>query len=277
MSSPLINAISFGDINMVKELIDAGADVNESDQGLFLPIVVASSRRTPIGLAILKLLIDRGADVNKVEDGLGLGTTTALIAAVTERNIEGVKLLLDAGADPSGANDSGLTPLHYAANFSGDYDIVKILLASGADVHAKTKYGHIPHSHGIGKSGKDIKQILKVWPAIRNSIQSARATHRLPRELQGEVASYLTGTTGRRGVQHGPRIPGVDQNYVGDQLRELAPHLENAIRRARSRVDPEFAIREPIRRLTALRSATKRGGSRKKLHRKRHSFSRRKL
>ena len=277
MSVDLVSAISFGNPTKVKELIDAGADVNEPDQGFFLPIVVASSRSTPKGLAILKLLINSGADVNKVEDALGIGTTTALITAVTERNIEGVKLLLDAGADPSGPNDSGLTPLHYAANFSGDYDIVKILLASGADVHAKTKYGHIPHSHGIGKRGKDIRDALKVWPAVRNTIQAARVTHRLPPELQGEVASYLSGVNGRRGVQYGPRIPGVEQNYVGDQLREIAPTLENTVGRLRRRVDPEYT-REPMRRLTALRSATsKRGGSRKKLHRKRHSFSRRKL
>ena len=278
MSSDLIDAISLVDSKKVKELIDDGADVNKSDQGVFLPIVVASSNSSPKGLAILKLLIDSGADVNKVE--ARIGTTTALIAAVSEKNVKGVELLLDAGADPNIANNSGLTPLHYAANFNANYDIVKMLLASGADVFAKTKYGHIPFSNGRGKNGKNIRHALKVWPAVLDIIQTGRATHILPSALQGEVASFISGTTGKKGIQYGPRIPGVGQNYIGDQLRELAgPNLENIVERVRVLADPELS-REQGRRRNALRLATtggRRKVTRKKLHRNRHSFSRRKL
>ena len=285
MSIELIRAISSGDIKIVKKMIDAGENINKMGKGNNLPIVVASTAHTPKGLAVLKLLIDRGADVNKVDDGNGFTDTTrtALLAAVAERNIEGVKLLLDAGADPSAPNNSGLTPLHVASDV-GSYEIVKMLLASGANVSAENKYNRIPLNlaRGYYHPDRDITAILKAWPAVRNTIQAGRVTHSLPSELQGEVASYLSGVNGQRGVQYGPRIPGVDTNYVGDQLREIAPPLENidtTIQRARVRLDPEFS-REQKRNRNALRLATTYGGRRKtvnKLHRKRHSFSRRKL
>ncbi|KAL2798451.1 ankyrin repeat-containing domain protein [Aspergillus keveii] len=51
-----------------------------------------------------------------------------------------VQMLLDLGTDPNTFDDSGMTPLHYAATY-GDIRIVSRLLVGGADLEAKNKSG----------------------------------------------------------------------------------------------------------------------------------------
>jgi ankyrin repeat protein len=55
-----------------------------------------------------------------------------------------VAVLLDAGANPNLANRDGLTPLMYAAG-QGRLELVRLLLAHGADVTAKALDG----KHGL--------------------------------------------------------------------------------------------------------------------------------
>jgi ankyrin repeat protein/mono/diheme cytochrome c family protein len=70
----------------------------------------------------------------------GDGTTTLMVAALwgTARSVE---LLLDHGADPKAANESGATALLWGA---GDGEKVRLLLRSGADVHARSALGNTP-------------------------------------------------------------------------------------------------------------------------------------
>ena len=83
----------FFNLNKIKRLIEAGADVNAKNKNQY--------GETPLHWALwrdnietTKLLIDSGADVNaKNKSGI-----TPLAWAVDKRNIELVKLLIKAGA-----------------------------------------------------------------------------------------------------------------------------------------------------------------------------------
>jgi ankyrin repeat protein len=82
-----------------------------------------------------KLLLDAGADANDVQpDGVG-----ALVLAAHSGNGNVAALLLDRGADPD-ASGSGYTALH-AAVLRSDLDLVKALLAHGADPSPRTTKG----------------------------------------------------------------------------------------------------------------------------------------
>jgi hypothetical protein len=61
--------------------------------------------------------------------------TTALVAAAGEDKLETVRLLLDAGADPSLAAGDGVTPLMQAAG-NGQLEVLWLLLGRGAAADA---------------------------------------------------------------------------------------------------------------------------------------------
>ena len=72
------------------------------------------------------------------------GPSVDIWEAVTTGNIEVVKQHLADGAPwPIAPAEDGDTPLHYAA-VSGRKEVAELLIANGADVKAKNKYGWTP-------------------------------------------------------------------------------------------------------------------------------------
>jgi uncharacterized protein len=77
-----------------------------------------------------ELLLDRGAEVDAL--GRGWMTGTALHSAVARSHTDVVRILLAAGADPNVRQSGGGTPLHSAAH-NGDVASIEVLLSAGAD------------------------------------------------------------------------------------------------------------------------------------------------
>jgi ankyrin repeat protein len=114
--------------------------------GGLTPLVFAA-RENDIESA--KILLDAGADVNQTTEY----GWTPLLTAVNNRNYKLAALLLERGANPKLANKGGWTPLYLATDNrnieGGDYpvpkadmdhmDMIKLLLAKGADVVARVK------------------------------------------------------------------------------------------------------------------------------------------
>ena len=84
---------------------------------------------------IVKDILDKGADVNE-RSGCGFGwepSGSALACAAYEGHIEVVKVLVGRGADVNARSNDGWTPLLSAAK-GGYPDIAKLLIESGADI-----------------------------------------------------------------------------------------------------------------------------------------------
>ena len=125
----LRDAVARGDLERVKSLLSAGAEVNA---------------RSPLGAsalhwssqyqhrAVLATLLQAGADPNAVTDT----GVSSLELSIGQRDIEAVRLLLKAGADPRMQRLSGETLLMLAAQ-SGNIDILSALLDSGAEVDTR--------------------------------------------------------------------------------------------------------------------------------------------
>ena len=167
----LIVAIRKGDIETIKQHLEAGVDVNVKGQGGRTPLHTAAQLSQK---AIIELLIANGADVNAM-DGGGLwegggtpldmnnigeiadllrkhGGKTAkwlkaaesIHIAAESGNLEAVKKHLVAGADVNIPDDRfGMTPLYHAA-FWGHTNVIELLIASGADVNTKNRVGSTP-------------------------------------------------------------------------------------------------------------------------------------
>jgi hypothetical protein len=91
------------------------------------------------------LLIEVGANVN-TKTGVyidGTGDITPLHRATDRPHL--VKALLRRGANPNARDDSGETPLHWAAR-DAEPECVRLLIEAGAEVDAKDKKGRSPLS-----------------------------------------------------------------------------------------------------------------------------------
>ena len=129
----LADAAKRADWAAVRTLLQAGADVDDRQGDGSTALHWASYRDNR---EIAALLIRAGADVDAAND-LGV---TALWAACENGSSAMVETLLEAGADPNTALPFGETPLMTAAR-AGNADVVGRLLAAGAEVDAATDAG----------------------------------------------------------------------------------------------------------------------------------------
>jgi ankyrin repeat protein len=147
-STPLHEASTFGDTEMMGLLLKAGADANAVRGEGDTPLMVAA--RTGLPDAV-KLLLDHGAKVDAREQTFG---ETPLMAAVAGNYSAATKVLIDHGADVNAISTvfsvrhrpnidathrvdpatGGLTALHFAARQNA-IDAARLLIAAGADVN----------------------------------------------------------------------------------------------------------------------------------------------
>ena len=157
---PLIAAIEKDDLDAVKALLAAGADVNAKDKRGWTPLMqAASDGETDIAEALLA----SGASVNaKTDDG-----RTALTLAVFGGCLDTIRGLLAAGADVNIKDCGGKTALMYAA-LEGKTEVVKALLESGADVNAKDIDGDTALTLATRANRTDVIQLLRVASAVKS-------------------------------------------------------------------------------------------------------------
>eukprot|EP00057_Strongylocentrotus_purpuratus_P006655 XP_011661129.1 PREDICTED: ankyrin repeat domain-containing protein 50 [Strongylocentrotus purpuratus] len=165
----ILEAVEKGDTTRVEELLDKGADVNESEGGYI-------AKKTVLLLAIensheniAKLLVDKGADLTVTVTVTGtkktlpnvardkelhnladymqnkLDMNERLTASVKEGHIDFVQDNINRGADvnvlytPPEIDQPDCTLLQLAL-IKGHVDIAKILLQNGVDVHHVMKW-----------------------------------------------------------------------------------------------------------------------------------------
>ena len=153
-----------GDVEIARALIAAGANVNAANSaGRTALMEVAGSGN----VEFVRLLLEAGADVNaRLADG-----GTSLHAAALNNRKEIVRALLDKGAKPNVANSLGQTPLMLACTCAGTSEmcrarpeIVKMLIAAGADASAKDTGGRTASGYvsgGTKAEREEVQQILR--------------------------------------------------------------------------------------------------------------------
>lgn len=124
-------AIYHGEVELVRRLIEAGADVTVANDYGATPMSEAAIRGD---VEILGLLLDAGADV----DSPNADGQTALMVLARTDNVAAARLLLERGADVNVVEQrKGQTALMWAAAQSRPA-MVRLLLEHGADVGARS-------------------------------------------------------------------------------------------------------------------------------------------
>jgi ankyrin repeat protein len=126
-------------------LLDAGETLPAEQNGLLVRLV------TRLEVDELDLVVKRlGLDVNVMKWG-----DRPLVVAAGDASLDVMRRLLDLGADPTLADDVGLTPLHTAASAASDRVArVELLLEHGASLHATSSIGNTP-LHAAAESGHE--------------------------------------------------------------------------------------------------------------------------
>ena len=165
LSNPLIAAIEFGNTEIVRLLVEHGANVNKSAAGR-TPVYIATKERAP---GIVKLLASHGANLNRM-CVTSLGVNFPLHAACQMGNMEMLRALLEAKVELNTAKPAdGMTPLHQAAR-DRQLVVVKALAFYGADLDRRTSTGrtavHFAASLGqvemvrfLASQGADLDQV----------------------------------------------------------------------------------------------------------------------
>lgn len=168
LPSPLVTAILNANLNGVRKLLDAGADVNVMDAYGETPLHAATfndkyldTQKT--SLTIARLLIDKGANVNaqtaketiSINGGPDPGQQSSpLHMAAISGNLDVATLLLEKGANVNAKTTMGVTPLHWASA-ANKLEIVDLLISHHADVNATDEQGRTPLHYSVTARSKE--------------------------------------------------------------------------------------------------------------------------
>jgi uncharacterized protein len=172
--SPLLLAIMNANWDLAKQLIEAGADVNQWDIYGEAPLFTAVGLRNQLsgghasidplnetkGLTIVRMLLERGANPNmqlffrpaNVRGATNTRGSTPLIRAATNADLEVFKLLLQHGADVNlnmaDRQTAMMAILAGRASEPQALEMIRILHEAGADLNVIALVNHREESRG---------------------------------------------------------------------------------------------------------------------------------
>ena len=151
----LMNAVKNNNVALVGELIKQGINVNELDVNKDAPLIIAAYNGYT---EIVKLLLESGADVSVVDPGM---KATALHAAAYAGNAEVAKLLIEHKIDIDKQGPyNGYTALHDAV-WQNNIETAQILIEAGANLNIKSHTGETPLEFAKSRNHREIIALIE--------------------------------------------------------------------------------------------------------------------
>ncbi len=161
--TPLHLAIHGQHKEMVKLLIENGADVNARDSDYDTPLIKAAQTGNN---EIIRALIKAGADVNAAD----MSGKTALHHLIMSGDMESIALLTEGGANVNAADNDGMTPIFGVPVSDGLMEIVEYLISKGAEINIKDGEGTSLLQHTAIMGAGDMVEILKQSEVLTSDV-----------------------------------------------------------------------------------------------------------
>ncbi|KAH7019752.1 ankyrin repeat-containing domain protein [Ilyonectria destructans] len=131
-AGPFVELIEDDAMEDVKEMLADGMDPNchTTHQSPILEAATTGQKD------IVELLLSFGADINYAPDEV----YNALTGSCLSSDMDMAKFLLEHGADPNALSQECVSPLSAAASTEGNIELVELLLEHGADLHTAGEY-----------------------------------------------------------------------------------------------------------------------------------------
>ena len=151
-SIPLQNAAIKGYLDIVIILVEKGSDVNYKDDNDVTPLHFACMSGN---YELVKYLIDNGANVRAVSKA----GREPIFEAAWGGNLEMIKFLESKGSDLKGINSNGNTPLHFASR-NGSKELIEYILSKGYDINQKNNAGQAPIVWAVAGNSPEVIRFL---------------------------------------------------------------------------------------------------------------------
>ena len=136
---PLVQAAIVGSLEIVKLLVESGADVNQQQMNGESALANAANIASREHLQIAQYLLEHGANPNIIAH-------SKLTPLAVADNSKMVRLLLDHGADPNIADSDGDLPV-VARIVNGDVESISLLIAVGTNLDHPNVNGVSARAH----------------------------------------------------------------------------------------------------------------------------------
>ena len=214
----LYQAAETGDLERVRELVEQGADKEETCKKETCkdrtPLFIASRNGH---LAVVRYLVEQEADVERVNNSNGW---TPLITSSYSCRTEVVRYLLEQGANRDKAANDGMTSLHLAA-LKGNIEIAKLLMLYGADLNARTNAGRLPIDFA---ANDEIEQAIRDEPRRRmDAAPGKRATEQDHHPNAAESASILQAEGEAEEVNQCNKRPRLNEGTEAEEDEDSEP------------------------------------------------------
>ena len=193
----LANLIQSGNRKAALEQIRAGADVNEAQPDGTRPIHWAVYR---VDYELMEALLAKKAKVN-VTNEFG---STPLAEAAKLADARMVKMLLDAGAEPEGANEDGQTALMIAIK-TGELPIVEMLLKAGAKVNTIERLENQTPLMWAAAATRNASEMVKLLLAKGANVKVRAQYSDWPSQITSEPRAQYRPTGGLNALLYAAR------------------------------------------------------------------------
>uniref|UniRef100_A0A1B6LJ29 Uncharacterized protein n=1 Tax=Graphocephala atropunctata TaxID=36148 RepID=A0A1B6LJ29_9HEMI len=198
---PLCLALQKGHYEIASLLIQAGADVNLAFEDM-LPMSFALDNPN-CTLKIVKEIIDAGFPTNGIVDRTS--QRTILHSAVRMNNLKIVDYLFSLNIDPNVQDKRGLYPLHYAVQ--KNYPVmVQFLAAKGAKLDCECLEHFTPMFYAIAIGNCDMVKILIAYGADLHYVNGSKRCSMMPLHF---AANFCQFKVAQVLLESGARVNGV--------------------------------------------------------------------